>query len=229
MFGGYSAARRREAAHSQGSHLMMKQSARDWLASSAPVSAPQMEERRSAARVTVMIRPAKLIADNREFLCVVRDVSEGGLKLRLFHALPQHGHLTIEFENGERHAIRLVWQAGELAGCHFVDEVDLPRLIAAHDGPYPRRQPRLQVEVPAMLCTGGLRTPITMRDISQRGASVDCPGWLMIDELVRIESQVLPTIHAKIRWRRPPRYGVVFEQTFRLEELALACARLALA
>ena len=205
---------------------MMKQSARDWLASSAPVSAPETGERRAAARVTVMIRPAKLIADNREFLCVVRDVSEGGLKLRLFHALPQHRHLTIEFENGERHAIRLVWQAGELAGCHFVAEVDLPRLIAAHDGPYPRRQPRLQVEVSAVLCTGGLRTPITMRDISQRGAAIDCPGWLMIDELVRIESEVLPTMHAKIRWRRPPRYGVVFEQTFRLEELALACARL---
>jgi len=206
---------------------MMKQSARDWLASSAPVSVPETGERRATSRVTVMIRPAKLIADSREFLCVVRDVSEGGLKLRLFHALPRHSLLTIEFENGERHAIRLVWQTGELAGCLFVGEVDLPRLIAAHQGPYPRRQPRLQIEVPAMLCTGGLRTPITMRDISQRGAAIDCPGWLMIDELVRIESEVLPTMHAKIRWRRPPRYGVVFEQTFRLEELALACARLA--
>lgn len=205
---------------------MIKQSARDWLASGATVEASATGERRAASRVTVMIRPAKLIADNREFLCVVRDVSEGGLKLRLFHAMPPHQHLTIEFENGERHAIRLVWQNGELAGCHFVGEVDLPRLIAAHHGPYPRRQPRLQVEVAAMLCTGGLRTPITMRDISQRGAAIDCPGWLMIDELVRIESEVLPTIHAKIRWRRPPRYGVIFEQTFRLEELALACARL---
>ena len=95
-----------------------------------------------------------------------------------------------------------------------------------HEGPYPRRQPRLQVAVDAVLCAGGLRTPITMRDLSQRGAAIDCPGWLMIDELVRIESAVLPTIHAKIRWRRPPRYGVVFEQTFRLEELALACAQI---
>ena len=183
-------------------------------------------ERREAPRVAVMIRPAKLIADQRGFLCVVRDVSSAGLKLRLFHELPAHEHLTIEFENGERHAVRLAWQAAELAGCVFVDEVDLPRLIAVHEGPYPRRQPRLQVAVDAVLCAGGLRTPITMRDLSQRGAAIDCPGWLMIDELVRIESAVLPTIHAKIRWRRPPRYGVVFEQTFRLEELALACAQI---
>lgn len=204
----------------------MEQLAWGWHTPETTESGNPGEERRATPRVTVMIRPAKLIADSREFLCVVRDVSERGLKLRLFHALPEHRHLTIEFESGERHAIQLVWQSGELAGCHFVGEVDLPRLIAAHEGPYPRRQPRLQVAAEAVLCAGGLRTPITMRDISQRGAAIDCPGWLMIDELVRIESDVLPTIHAKVRWRRPPRYGVVFEQTFRLEELALACVRM---
>lgn len=204
---------------------MIGQSAPGWLELEAS-EGEYIPERRASARVTVMIRPAKLIVDNREYLCVVRDVSEGGLKLRLFHALPRHDHLTIEFESGERQGIRLVWHSDDLIGCHFIDDVDLPRLIAAHQGPYPRRQPRLQVAVEAVLCTGGLRTPIIMRDISQRGASIDCPGWLMIDELVRIESKVLPTIHAKIRWRRPPRYGVVFEQTFRLEELAVACARM---
>ena len=207
----------------------MESLARDRMQANADSAMAAALERRSAPRVAVMIRPAKLIADHREFLCVVRDVSSAGLKLRLFHELPAHQHLTVELENGERHAVRLVWQSGELAGCAFVGEADLPRLIAAHEGPYPRRQPRLQVAVPAVLCTGGLRTPVTMRDLSQRGAALDCPAWLMIDELVRLESDVLPTIHAKIRWRRPPRYGVVFEQTFRLVELALACAQIAAA
>ncbi|HET9629787.1 MAG TPA: PilZ domain-containing protein [Novosphingobium sp.] len=203
----------------------MAEIAREWLVPDR-TARELRTERRATPRVTVMIRPAKLIADKREFLCVVRDVSEAGLKLRMFHKLPGHSHLTIEFENGERHAIQLVWQADELAGCRFVEQVDLQRLVAAHEGPYPRRQPRMQVEFGAVLCTRGLRTPVTLRDLSQRGAAIDCPGWLMIDELVRIESDVLPTIHAKIRWRRPPRYGVVFEQTFRLEELAMACARI---
>jgi hypothetical protein len=183
-------------------------------------------ERRATPRVTVMIRPAKLIADHREFLCVVRDISEQGIKLRLFHALPTHQHLTIEFENGDRHAIELVWQGNDMAGCRFVGAVDLPRVIAVQSGAYPRRPPRMHVAVEAVLCAGGLRTPVVLRDLSQRGAAIDCPGWLMIDELVRIESEVLPTLHAKVRWRRPPRYGLVFEQTFRLEELAQACAQI---
>ena len=91
---------------------------------------------------------------------------------------------------------------------------------------FPIRQPRVSVEVQGTLVTGGMRTPITMRNISLRGAMIDCEGWLMIDELVRIECPALPTLHAKIRWRRPPRYGLVFEQTFRIDDLARACAEL---
>jgi len=192
----------------------------DWQAADAQA------DRRAAPRVTVLIRPGKLIADGREYLCVVRDLSDGGVKVRLFHPLPEHSQIEIEFDNGERYRLQMVWQAGDLAGFFFVDEVDMARLIARQEGNYPRRQPRLHVEVEAVLCTSGLRVPITLRDISQRGASIECTGWLMIDELVRIESRLLPTIHAKVRWRRPPRYGVVFEQTFRLEELAKACAEL---
>lgn len=185
-------------------------------------------ERRSAPRLTLLIRPAKLVVDAREFLCVVRDVSEGGIKVRLFAPLPEHRELIIEFDTGERHPVQFVWQEGDLAGFVFAADVDIDRLIASHQSDYPRRQPRLNVDFEAVLCTAGLRTPVIVRDISQRGASIECSGWLMIDELVRLESKVLPTLHAKVRWRRPPRYGLVFEQTFQLPDLARACAEMAL-
>jgi len=184
------------------------------------------DDRRNANRVTLLIRPGKLIADGREFLCVVRDLSEGGVKVRLFQPLPEHREIAIEFDHGNRQRMQLVWQSDDHAGFFFIDDVDVDALIAAHKGSHPRRPPRLHVAVDAVLVTSGLRTPIVLRDISQRGASIECSGWLMIDELVRIESSVLPTLHAKVRWRRPPHYGVVFEQTFRLDELAEACARL---
>lgn len=192
-----------------------------------PVSpAPEQIERRGMARVTVMIRPGKLIADGREFLCVVRDVSETGLKIRLFHRLPEHRSLAIEFDNGERHALQLVWQTDDQAGCFFIDTVDCSRLLAGGSEEFPRRQPRINITIPAVIYAGGLRSDVQICDISQRGASIDTPAWLMIDELVRVECPLLPTLHAKVRWRRPPRYGLVFEQTFRIEELAQACAKL---
>jgi hypothetical protein len=39
----------------------------------------------------------------------------------------------------------------------------------------------------------------------------------------------LPAILAKVRWRREPRYGLLFDQTFQFEELAALMERLQLA
>ena len=48
----------------------------------------------------------------------------------------------------------------------------------------------------------------------------------MRNELVRIETAILPQTYAKVRWRDHPRYGVIFEQIFQLEDLARRCADL---
>jgi len=183
-------------------------------------------ERREGARSSTLLRPAKLVVDDREFLCVVRNVSEGGLNLQLFHALPEFEFLSIEFDNGEKRAIRRVWQSGEQIGCAFLYPLEDRSVVTAQAGERPRRQPRLQVEHEAMLFAGDISAPIVLRDISQKGASIDAPHWLMIDELVRIESATLPPIYAKVRWRRPPRYGLVFEQVFGMAELAKLCSEI---
>ena len=41
-------------------------------------------EARGAERYTVLLRTAKLIAGGAEYLCVLRDISATGVKLRLF-------------------------------------------------------------------------------------------------------------------------------------------------
>lgn len=195
----------------------------DGAAGPGPGATP---ERRASPRMLTLIRPGKLVIDGREFLCVVRDISEGGVKLRLFHAIPEHKFAEIQFDNGETCTVKAMWQDGDLAGFAFVARPDLARLIAAPKGA-PRRPPRLNVRLEAVLSAGGLRTPVVVRDLSQRGACIECSGWLMIDELVRLESEALPTLHAKVRWRRPPYYGLVFEQTFRIDDLARVCSELA--
>jgi len=44
---------------------------------------PAGAELRAAPRFTLLIRAAKLIADGREFLCIIRDASATGLKPKL--------------------------------------------------------------------------------------------------------------------------------------------------
>jgi hypothetical protein len=111
-------------------------------------------------------------------------------------------------------------------GCAFLQYVDIHPILAAESLAHPKRQPRLHVEHDAYLYAGDMKAPVIVRDISQRGVSLDCPAWLMIDELVRLVSKVIPPVHAKVRWRSPPRYGLIFEETFGMGALAVLCLQM---
>lgn len=184
-------------------------------------------EQRAAPRFTLLIRAAKLIVDGtREFLCVIRDASATGLKIRLFSPLPSHRSLCIEMSNGDRYPIEQVWADGEFAGFRFTGEVDIERVLDESHGVFPKRQVRLRIHLDALVHTGGEVVRVAFQDISQQGACIECDKWLLMNELVRIETTVLPPIYAKVRWRSHPRYGLLFEQTFKLDELAHIAAPL---
>ncbi|MCX7284432.1 MAG: PilZ domain-containing protein [Novosphingobium sp.] len=188
--------------------------------STAP-SAEGGADQRAAPRFMLMIRAAKLIVDETsEFLCVIRDASTSGLKIRLFNPLPRHRSLAVELSNGDRYPVEHVWTDGHFAGFRFGSEVDIERLLDETHGAFPKRHVRLRIRLDAILHSGGEAVRIAFHDISQQGACIDSDKWLLMNELVRLETDVLPPIYAKVRWRSHPRYGLLFEQTFKLDELA---------
>lgn len=189
-------------------------------------AAPAGAEQRAAPRFTLLIRVAKLVADGREFLCIIRDASATGLKIRLFAPLPAHELLEVELGNGNRYPAEIVWNEGEYAGLRFAHQVDVERLLDESQGTFPKRQVRLRIALDAILHSGGEAVRIAFHDISQQGACIESDKWLLMNELVRVDTGILPPIFAKVRWRSHPRYGVVFEQTFKLDELARICAPL---
>jgi hypothetical protein len=183
-------------------------------------------EQRNSARFTLLIRAAKLIAGSDEFLVVVRDVSSDGLKVRTFHPLPDQGDFAIELANGERHLVDKVWEDGELKGFRFQDPVALEQLLA--DGPRgKRRRPvRVRLNVPVAIFAGDRRCTGVFVDLSQNGACMASDEHFALDQRVRIECCGLPELTGRVRWRRAPLYGLSFEQTFRLDELARITAQL---
>lgn len=185
-------------------------------------------DQRGAPRFTLLIRAAKLVADGREFLCILRDVSATGAKVRLFTPLPKHDELCIELANGERYPVDLVWHSDDYAGFRFRDEIDVEKLLDERHGGFPRRQVRLRIVLDAVLHSGGEAVHVTFTDMSQQGAGIECSKWLLMNELVRIDTGVIQPIYAKVRWRSHPRYGLVFEQTFKLDEFARISAPLQL-
>jgi hypothetical protein len=188
--------------------------------------ARSVAELRGAPRFTLMLRVAKLVVDGREQFCVIRDGSATGLKVKLFGPLGQHRVLAVELANGDRHNAQCMWVTGDHAGLQFREPIDPERLIDEAKGAGQRRQVRLRIALDAMLFSSGEAVPVAIRDISQQGAAVDSEKWLLLNELVKIQTAVLPSLYAKVRWRNHPHYGVIFEQTFQLEDLAHRCAGL---
>lgn len=177
------------------------------------------EDRRGASRFTLLIRTAKLIDGDREYLCVIRDVSRKGVKLRLYNDIPAGCRFTLELANGEQFVVEQIWGRDGFGGFRFPDPVELERLIEVERGPFPTRKLRLRTRIGARLAWGGKSHEVTVENISQQGAALVCEEFLSLDQLVRLECPGLPPVYAKVRWRRQPGYGLIFEQTLAFEDL----------
>jgi hypothetical protein len=110
-------------------------------------------DQRCAPRFTLLIRAAKLISPEGEFLCVVRDASETGVSVRLFHPLPANVPLTLEMPNGDCLALERVWEEEGKAGFRFADQIDIERIVESPSR-FARRAVRVNVDVPCELLVG---------------------------------------------------------------------------
>ena len=200
-------------------------------ASAAPEATPttgamahRIEERREP-RYTLLLRQAKLRSRDAEFLCVIRDVSISGLRIRTFHPLPADSRFAIELREGCPYPIEKVWEQDGEAGFRFRNAVALDDLLR-DDERYPRLPMRVTTDMPIALTSDGQSGKAHLTNLSQQGARLETDRFLARGQLIRLEAQDLPMLHAKVRWRRDFTHGVVFEETFAFRDFAYLLARL---
>jgi hypothetical protein len=186
-------------------------------------------EQRAAPRFTLLIRAAKLVSAQGEFVCVIRDVSESGVSLRLFHALPSCQQYELHTPAGAVYLVERVWGRDNEAGFAFAQTIDVARMIN-ESGEYPKRGLRLGLCFPVRVSTLTQTSEAVVENLSQQGARLECGSLLAIDQNIRIEAPdpagVMRAVRAKVRWRRERLYGVVFDDTFGLGDFARLAARL---
>ena len=183
------------------------------------------DESRRAPRFRLLIRAAKLVSDYGEFVCVLRDVSSTGASVKLFHALPECRQMELELQCGDRFPVERRWTKGREAGFEFTGPVDVDRLISEVCD-FPKRALRLGLKFPAKIHTFSGTADAFVENISQQGARIECEHMLAIDQNIRFEAAGIPDIRAKIRWRNGGEYGVVFDDTFTLQDLAILAAQM---
>lgn len=193
----------------------------------APVEAG--EELRAAPRFTLLIRAAKLVSAQGEFVCVIRDVSETGVSVRLFHALPVGEDFALHMPAGAVYEIKRVWERGHEAGFAFAEPVEVAALVN-ESSQYPKRGLRLALCFPVTIATPAGPIAAVVENLSQQGARITCDALLAIDQGVRLMVPGLGgesrEVRAKVRWRRDRQYGAVFDDTFTLGEFARLAALL---
>jgi hypothetical protein len=187
------------------------------MSHAAPASAP---DQRAAKRFALVLRAAKLVAISGEYLCVLRDVSAGGVRIRLFHDLPPGAQFQLELGSGVAYVIEPVWQRSGYAGFRFAaGKIDASDLIR-EASPFPKRPIRLRLERPGLLALDAEQRAATVSDISQHGAQIEVMPCLAVGERVRLAVPGLPPRTARVVWRRRRVHGLAFEQAWRLDELA---------
>lgn len=184
-----------------------------------------LPEQRSAPRYSLLIRPAKLVCGDKEFICVLRDVSRAGVSLRMFHPLPMCENYTLELQSGQAYDMRRVWLRDNEAGFEFCESVIVTDVIS-ETSRFPKRALRLGLRFPLTVRTHSKAAFAFAENISQQGARIRCGELLAIDQTLRLASEGLPETQAKVRWRSGSRYGVVFEDTYSLRDFSLLAAQL---
>lgn len=182
---------------------------------------------RDKNRFALLIRSAKLTCDLGEFLCIVRDVSEGGVKLRLFHPLPPCDSFQLELSSRHTFEIEPIWTKGDLSGFRFTQAIDIPAFITERSQ-FPKRALRLNLDTPAIVRIDGGAFSATIRDLSREGVRIETQIALALEQKVTVEAAHFTSRVGIIRWRNSPTYGVALQNLLSFETLALTAARMQL-
>lgn len=194
---------------------------------SGPDTETDPVNRRSAPRFTLLIRAARLVLDGRDHLCVIRDVSATGMKIRLFHPLPPHRELAIALGNGDCIAADVAWIEEDHVGLKFHELQSVEALLDSDRSAEGRQPVRLAITLEALVHAGREAMPARIVSLAQQAARIEVPQKLVIGEQVRLQTAMLPPLLARVRSQQAEAelglaYELEFDSPFRLDELARA-------
>jgi PilZ domain-containing protein len=182
-------------------------------------SPPKPPERRSSERYLSLLRVGTLMIGDRRELCLIRNISAGGMMIRAYSAIPTGTALTIELKQGDPVAGTAQWNDDGLTGVTFDQPIDVLALLTpSGDAPRPR-MPRIELD-----CTAWVREGADVRrtravNISQGGLCVATPLNLTVRAEVAVTVIGLAPIAGLVKWKDGVNYGIGFNRVLALGDL----------
>lgn len=181
---------------------------------------PVQPERRSGGeRHLTLFRVGALLVDGRRELCLIKNVSAGGMLLRAYCPLTVGQSVAVELKTGQPLAATVGWVGDGQAGLAFAAPIDVVAILAHNEaGPRPR-MPRIETDAWATLREGANSYRLRACDISQGGAKLECSEAVTPNAAVVLSLIGLSPQPGVVRWVAGGFVGVSFNRLIPLAEL----------
>lgn len=185
-------------------------------------AAPSPPERRGSERHVKILRVGVLVIDGRRELCLIRNISAGGLMAHVYSSLKIDQRITVELRTHEPIAGRIAWVRDANVGVAFDTPADIEALLANPanlDNGWRARSPRIEVERAAIVRVDGVASPARILDISQSGVKLETKAPLAVNRDVVLTPDGMDPIAGVVRWRDDEKAGIVFNRIIPLADL----------
>ncbi|HEX8641854.1 MAG TPA: PilZ domain-containing protein [Allosphingosinicella sp.] len=188
---------------------------------SGEVPSPRDERRRDARQLTILRVGMMIVGGERE-LCLIRNISAGGLMAHVYRHLATGEPVTVELKSGQQIAGRVVWTAGANAGIAFDAPIDVGELLANPPASRPGwcpRLPRVEADRLGTMRVGAETFCVQIRDVSQGGVKIELDRSVEPGAGVVVTPEGLRPLPGHVRWQKDGVCGVAFNQLLPFEEL----------
>ncbi|QJU58924.1 PilZ domain-containing protein [Sphingomonas sp. AP4-R1] len=180
-------------------------------------------ERRRAARHTTVFQVAKLCTARSEELCILRDISDTGLRAEIYCHVEPGEPVVLEMRTGHRLNGTVVWNREPSIGVQFDAPISVPEVLAhcSFDDRIGRmRPPRIDVTMPGLVLSGRQLIDVEICNISQAGMKITTAEPLLAGSDVTVRLAGIGQRGAKVRWFREGQAGLQLLQALTYAEFA---------
>lgn len=184
--------------------------------------APQPPERRRQSRHLTILRVGTLIFDGKRELCLIRNISAGGLMAHVYSVFAVGQRVSVELKTNQQTSGHVTWINGSNVGVAFDEPIDVEEMLASQaalENGWRPRLPRVEVDRLATLRIGARTYWVSTRDISQGGIKVESDQPLDEGAEVVLMLDKFRPVHGVIRWFHDGLGGISFNHVIPFREL----------
>ena len=182
-------------------------------------AAPERPERRSSERYLSLLRAGAMVVNERRELCLIRNISAGGMMVSAYSEIPVGASLSIELKHGEPISGVVQWVENGLTGIAFESPIDVVALLAPGAGGPRPRLPRIEVDAIAWVREDANIVRSRAVNVSQGGVCVESKVALPTGANVVVTLPGLTPAAGVVKWRSDHHYGIAFNRTLPLSDL----------